>query len=106
MKLSEIVATVIDSLDQIQNELFQKALKYRDNHITEVNDFDEFKKILETKNGFISAHWDGSSETENKIKDMTKATIRCIPLDNKVENGRCVLTGRPSTQRVLFAKAY
>ena len=106
VKLSEIVATVIDSLDQIQNELFQKALKYRDNHITEVNDFDEFKKILETKNGFISAHWDGSSETENKIKDMTKATIRCIPLDNKVENGRCVLTGRPSTQRVLFAKAY
>ena len=80
VKLSEIVATVIDSLDQIQNELFQKALKYRDNHITEVNDFDEFKKILETKNGFISAHWDGSSETENKIKDMTKATIRCIPL--------------------------
>ncbi len=106
VKLSEIVATVIDSLDQIQNELFQKALKYRDNHITEVNDFDEFKKILETKNGFISAHWDGSSETENNIKDMTKATIRCIPLDNKVENGRCVLTGRPSTQRVLFAKAY
>jgi prolyl-tRNA synthetase len=106
VKLSEIVATVIDSLDQIQNELFQKALKYRDNHITEVNDFDEFKKILETKNGFISAHWDGSSETENKIKDMTKATIRCIPFDNKVENGRCVLTGRPSTQRVLFAKAY
>ena len=106
VKLSEIVATVIDSLDQIQNELFQKALKYRDNHITEVNDFDEFKKILETKNGFISAHWDGSSEAENKIKDMTKATIRCIPLDNKVENGRCVLTGRPSTQRVLFAKAY
>ncbi len=106
VKLSEIVATVIDSLDQIQNELFQKALKYRDNHITEVNDFDEFKKILETKNGFISAHWDGSSETENKIKDMTKATIRCIPLDNKVENGSCVLTGRPSTQRVLFAKAY
>ena len=106
VKLSEIVATVIDSLDQIQNELFQKALKYRDNHITEVNDFDEFKKILETKNGFISAHWDGTSETENKIKDMTKATIRCIPLDNKVENGRCVLTGRPSTQRVLFAKAY
>jgi len=106
VKLSEIVATVIDSLDQIQNELFQKALKYRDNHITEVNDFDEFKKILETKNGFISAHWDGTSETENKIKDMTKATIRCIPIDKRVENGRCVLTGRPSTQRVLFAKAY
>lgn len=106
VKLSEIVATVIDSLDQIQNELFQKALKYRDNHITEVNDFDEFKKILETKNGFISAHWDGTSETENKIKDMTKATIRCIPIDKRVENGRCVLTGSPSTQRVLFAKAY
>jgi len=106
VKLDEIAMTVIDSLGQIQNELYQKALKYRDNHITEVDDFDEFKKILETKNGFISAHWDGSSETENKIKDMTKATIRCIPLDNKVENGRCVLTGRPSTQRVLFAKAY
>ena len=73
--------------------------------VTEQN-FDEFKEILETKGGFISAHWDGTSETENKIKELTKATIRCIPLDNPKEDGKCVFSGAASTQRVLFAKAY
>ncbi|HLV51465.1 MAG TPA: hypothetical protein VKY44_05860, partial [Flavobacterium sp.] len=79
---------------------------YRENHITEVNSFDEFKEVLETKGGFVSAHWDGTAETEEKIQELTKATIRCIPLDNKEEQGVCVFTGKPSAQRVLFAKAY
>ena len=93
-------------LIQIQNDLFQKAVDYKNNHTTEVSDFDEFKKILETKGGFISAHWDGTAETEEKIKDLTKATIRCIPLDAKNEAGSCIFTGKPSSKRVLFAKAY
>ena len=93
-------------LIQIQNDLFQKAVDYKNNHTTEVSDFDEFKNILETKGGFISAHWDGTAETEEKIKDLTKATIRCIPLDAKNEAGSCIFTGKPSSKRVLFAKAY
>ncbi len=93
-------------LIQIQNDLFQKAVDYKTNHTTEVSDFDEFKNILETKGGFISAHWDGTAETEEKIKDLTKATIRCIPLDAKNEAGSCIFTGKPSSKRVLFAKAY
>ncbi|MBL7975220.1 MAG: proline--tRNA ligase, partial [Candidatus Kapabacteria bacterium] len=79
---------------------------YRDEHITNVDTFDEFKNVLETKGGFISAHWDGTPETEEAIKDATKATIRCIPLDNPQEQGVCVYSGKPSAQRVLFAKAY
>ena len=75
-------------------------------HITEVDDFETFKDVLENKTGFISAHWDGTPETEDKIKEMTKATIRCIPLNNEQEAGTCILTGQPSTQRVLFARAY
>jgi prolyl-tRNA synthetase len=106
IKLDYIVEKVASLMIQIQNELHQKALDFRNNHITEVDNFDEFKNILETKTGFISAHWDGSPETEDKIKELTKATIRCIPMDNKLENGKCVLTGNPSIQRVLFAKAY
>ncbi len=93
-------------LDQIQNDMFQKALKFRDDHMTEVDDFDEFKSVLESKGGFISAHWDGTVDTELKIKELTKATIRCIPLDQKEEKGKCILTGEPSKGRVLFAKAY
>ena len=93
-------------LIEIQQNLFDRAAKYRDEHITKVEDMDEFKSVLNGKGGFISAHWDGTSETELKIKEMTKATIRCIPLDNPKEDGKCVLTGNPSTQRVLFAKAY
>ncbi len=90
----------------IQQNLFDTAAKYRDEHITKVENMEEFKSVLDGKGGFISAHWDGTSETELKIKEMTKATIRCIPLDNPKEDGQCVLTGNPSTQRVLFAKAY
>ena len=93
-------------LVQIQDEMFGRALNYRDTHITKVNDFEEFKSTLEGKGGFISAHWDGTAETEEKIKDLTKATIRCIPLDRVEEAGACVFTGKPSVGRVLFAKAY
>lgn len=97
---------VKNMLAQIQEELFQKAVDYRTEHTTEVNDFEEFKSILDTKGGFVSAHWDGTIETEEKIKDLTKATIRCIPLDRTEETGSCVFTGAPSVGRVLFAKAY
>lgn len=93
-------------LKEIQTNLFQKAFDYRNSHITEVNSFDEFKKVLETKGGFISAHWDGFSDTEEQIKELTKATIRCIPFKQENEAGVCVLSGKPSRGRVLFAKAY
>lgn len=90
----------------IQENIYQKALTYRDAHITEVNSYEEFKKVLEGEGGFISAHWDGTVETEKRVKEETKATIRCIPLNNKEEEGTCIFTGKPSKQRVLFAKAY
>jgi prolyl-tRNA synthetase len=102
----EIVEHVNVLLETIQNDLFQKALHYRDTHITEVHSFEEFKTVLEDKGGFVSAHWDGTPETEEKIKELTKATIRCIALDQVKEEGSCVFTGKPSTGRVLFAKAY
>src|SRR5690606_12961767 len=92
--------TVVEHVDQllntIQENLFTKALNYRNEHITEVNSFDEFKEVLETKGGFLLAHWDGTPETEEKIKELTKATIRCIPMDRKEEEGNCILTGKPS----------
>ncbi|MFV9550378.1 proline--tRNA ligase [Algibacter sp. PT7-4] len=93
-------------LKEIQETLFNKALDFRNEHITEVDTFEDFKNVLENKTGFISAHWDGTNETEEKIKALTKATIRCIPLEGKVEAGKCVYTGNPSKRRVLFAKAY
>jgi prolyl-tRNA synthetase len=93
-------------LTEIQDSLFQKALKFRDSNIHKVDSYTEFKDVLENKGGFISAHWDGTPETEELIKQETKATIRCIPLNNPLENGVCIYTGKPSTQRVLFAKAY
>ena len=93
-------------LETIQSDLFTNALNYRNSHITEVNSFEEFKEVLETKGGFVSAHWDGTAETEEKIKELTKATIRCIALDRVEESGSCVLTGNSSNGRVLFAKAY
>jgi len=104
--MDAIVDKVVGLMTEIQNDLHQKALNFRDNHITEVETFEEFKDVLETKTGFISAHWDGTPETEDKIKELTKATIRCIPMNNKQEDGKCVFTGNPSKQRVLFAKAY
>jgi len=93
-------------LEQIQGNLFNKALSYRNSHITEVNSFEEFKEVLDNKAGFVSAHWDGTPETEEKIKELTKATIRCIPLDRKKEEGNCIFSGGKSAGRVLFAKAY
>ena len=102
----EIVKHVRVLLDTIQEDLFKKALDYRNSHITEVNSFDEFKTVLDEKTGFVSAHWDGTAETEEKIKELTKATIRCIPLGRLEEAGSCVFTGNPSAGRVLFAKAY
>lgn len=101
-----IASYIQNLLEEIQENLFTKALNYRDTHITEVNSFEEFKEVLENKGGFVSAHWDGTTETEEKIKELTKATIRCIALDRVEEAGTCVYTGAPSRGRVLFAKAY
>ena len=102
----EIVNYISDLLETIQSDLFNKALNYRNNHITEVDSFEEFKTVLEDKGGFVSAHWDGTAETEEKIKELTKATIRCIPLNQEKKSGSCMFTGKPSECRVLFAKAY
>ena len=102
----EVVKHVRILLDKIQEDLFEKALQYRNSHITEVNSFEEFKDVLDNKGGFVSAHWDGTAETEEKIKELTKATIRCIALDQVKEAGSCVFTGNSSNGRVLFAKAY
>ncbi|MGB3590812.1 MAG: proline--tRNA ligase [Nonlabens sp.] len=93
-------------LKEIQTALYDKAQGFRNEHITEVDSFEEFKKVLENKTGFISAHWDRTVETEEKIKELTKATIRCIPIDGKMESGKCVYSGKDSRRRVLFAKAY
>jgi len=104
--LDSLSATIKGLLEEIQTSLFQNAFDFRADHITKVETFEEFKAVLEEKAGFISAHWDGSAETEDKIKEITKATIRCIPIDSELENGLCVFSGKPSKQRVLFAKAY
>ncbi len=93
-------------LDEIQANIYQKALKFRDENIIRVDTWEEFREIVEVKGGFAYAHWDGTPETEAKIKEETKATIRCIPIDNPLEDGKCILTGKPSRQRVLFATAY
>lgn len=97
---------VSNLLDEIQQNMYNKALAFRDASITKVDSWEEFVSTLDGKAGFVSAHWDGTAETEDKIKEMTKATIRCIPLNNEQEAGKCILTGNPSTQRVLFARAY
>jgi len=101
-----IVNYIQDLLEQIQKDLFNKAVDYRTAHTTEVNSYAEFKDVLEHKTGFVSAHWDGTAATEEKIKEETKATIRCIPLDRVEEAGVCIFSGAPSKGRVLFAKAY
>ncbi len=93
-------------LEDIQSNLYNRAFAFRAEKTTLVNSYDEFKEVLDTKGGFVSAHWDGTSETEKRIKEETKATIRCIPLNNPLEEGTCMVTGQPSTQRVLFARAY
>lgn len=106
LPLNEVVAKVAELLDEIQHNLFARAGKFREEMTTYVDDFDTFKTVLKEKGGYIYAHWDGTAATEQRIKELTKATIRCIPLDNPQEKGKCVLTGAPSTQRVVFAKAY
>lgn len=106
MKAGDVVARVETLLKEIQENIYKKAFDYRETHITEVNSFDEFREVLENKGGFVSAHWDGTPETEETIKELTKATIRCIPLDAAEEKGKCIYSGKPSMQRVLFAKAY
>jgi prolyl-tRNA synthetase len=104
--VDEIVEHVETLLEEIQLNIYNRAKAFRDERITRVDDWAEFENILDTKGGFISAHWDGTAETETAIKEKTKATIRCIPLDNPGEQGKCVFSGKPSKQRVLFARAY
>ncbi|TAF33663.1 MAG: proline--tRNA ligase [Cytophagales bacterium] len=104
--LTNIVQHLQELLDEIQNNLFERAKALRTQKTTQVNDFEEFKRVLEEEGGFILAHWDGTSETEEKIKELTKATIRCIALDAPDEEGQCILTGKPSKKRVVFARAY
>jgi len=102
----EVTAYVKNELADMQKVLFEKAKNFRSQRTTRVDDFETFKKILEEKGGFISAHWDGTEATEEAIKNETKATIRCIPMESSSEEGICVYSGKPSSQRVLFAKAY
>ena len=102
----KLFSKIEEILNDMQLALFKKAKSFRDNLITEVDDYGSFKKILKTKGGFISAHWDGSLKTEEKIKNETKATIRCIPIDKISEKGKCIISGKPSSQRVLFAISY
>ena len=103
---AEVVAKIEFLMVDMQKNIYQKAHDHRASHITEVNSYEEFKRVLEEKGGFISAHWDGTNETEERVKNETKATIRCIPIDVKTEAGSCMVTGKPSDKRVLFAKAY
>lgn len=104
--LDGLDAKIIELLGDIQQSIYNKARNYREEHITNANSWDEFIDLLDKKGGFVAAHWDGTGETEEKIKELSKATIRCIPVDNVQEDGACILTGKPSTQRVLFARAY
>lgn len=104
--IASVVELAEQRLQDIQKNLFDKALKFRLDNTREVNTWEKFVEILEKEGGFISAHWDGTPETEEKIKELTKATIRCIPLDAKEEEGKCVFSGKPSNRRVIFAKAY
>lgn len=106
IKREDVVEKVVSLMTEIQDNLFKKASAFRDEHITEVSSYDEFKEVLKTKGGFVLAHWDGTAETEEMVKNETKATIRCIPLDGQDEAGTCVFTGKPSSRKVLFAQAY
>jgi prolyl-tRNA synthetase len=106
ISLDGVVEHIEKLLVDIQQSMYNKAAAYREEHITKVDSWEEFEKVLDGKGGFVSAHWDGTAQTEDAIKEKTKATIRCIPLNNPQEDGKCILTGKPSTQRVLFARAY
>ncbi|MFB0908412.1 MAG: proline--tRNA ligase, partial [Spirosomataceae bacterium] len=100
--ISEYISNLLDT---IQTSIYEKAKNFRADNTFELNTWEEFTEQIE-KGGFISAHWDGTDDTEDKIKELTKATIRCIPIDVKEEEGSCILTGKPSRHRVIFAKAY
>jgi prolyl-tRNA synthetase len=106
VNIDNIETFVENLLNDIQESIYNKALNFRNENITKVDSWDEFKEVLTNKGGFILAHWDGTAETEQKIKDETKATIRCIPFDSEPEDGKCIFTGKPSDKRVLFAIAY
>ena len=106
VQLNEVVNRIPVLLEEIQRSIYQKALNFRASMTSTVDSYDEFKKVLDEKGGFVLAHWDGTKETEGAIKDETKATIRCIPIDGKTEEGKCIFSGKPSKQRVLFARAY
>jgi prolyl-tRNA synthetase len=106
ISLDGIIDHIKNLLDDIQENLYNRAKKYREEHTSNADTWDEFVKLLDEKGGFVAAHWDGTAETEEAIKEKTKATIRCIPLNNKMEEGKCILTAKASTQRVLFARAY
>jgi prolyl-tRNA synthetase len=103
---TDLVNKIAHLLEQIQNNLYTKALQFRESNTCSVDDWETFNKVLDEQGGFIYAHWDGTVETELKIKELTKATIRCIPLNNQPEEGKCILTGKASHQRVVFARAY
>jgi prolyl-tRNA synthetase len=106
ISLENVVEHIKNLLEEIQQNLFNKAAAYRQEHTSTADNWEEFEKLLDEKGGFVSAHWDGTAETEEAIKEKTKATIRCIPLNNPQEEGKCILTGKPSKERVLFARAY
>jgi prolyl-tRNA synthetase len=106
VSLDNLAAHVIDLIADIQSNMFIKATNFRNENTRKVDTWDEFIRVLDEQAGFVAAHWDGTPATEEKIKELTKATIRCIPLNNEQEEGKCILTGNPSTQRVLFARAY
>lgn len=106
LQIMDIDNKIIHLLDQIQSNLFQRAYAFRENNTYRVDTWEEFKTTLDTTGGFISAHWDGTPETEEKIKEETKATIRVIPLNSPLESGKCIYSGKPSTRRVIFARAY
>ena len=106
ISLDVVIEHIKNLLEEIQQNLFNKANSYREEHTSKADSWEEFEKLLDDKGGFVSAHWDGTAETEDAIKEKTKATIRCIPLNNPQEDGKCILTGKPSRERVLFARAY
>jgi prolyl-tRNA synthetase len=106
MSMDGLATNIVRLLNAIQENIYNRAHSFRESHITPADNWDDFVKLLDEKGGFISAHWDGTGETEDKIKELTKATIRCIPLNNQQEEGKCILTGNASAQRVLFARAY
>jgi prolyl-tRNA synthetase len=106
LKQQDIGMTAQQMLSEMQIGIYQKALNFRNQHTTMVDSYEDFKDVLETKGGFVRAHWDGTSETEQRIKDETKATIRCIPINEEAKEGTCIYSGKTSHQEVIFAKAY